>query len=116
MREPHSPPTAPVASVRYAALDHDLQALILLIFLWRFAGCFIAIAGPLFLLDWGLRHTGALAAPGLLPALHVGECTVLAGAVLAALVLAFRWHHQSTFGPYEIQFVSRGGSDLYPTA
>jgi hypothetical protein len=115
LHEQPSPLAPPVASVRYGALDGDLQALIFLSFLGRLGACLAMIGAPLGVLDWGLRHT-TLASPLPLPAMHFGECAVFLSALLAALALAFRWHHRSTFGPYEIQFISRGGTDLYPKA
>ena len=116
IKDPALPPSPAVASSTYAALDLDLQALIFLSFLWRLGACLAAIGGPLWLLHLSLRCALGNVAPEAYLALRIGEGGVLVSASIAALWLAFRWHHQSRFGPYEVQFISRGGENLYPKA
>jgi hypothetical protein len=111
---------APLAIARIQEFDSLQRALIFLEFLWRFGVTLLAILLPILCacaLFRGGAHQLALAYPSSAAGLEHGvlalNCLLLTSGASFCLARAFFWTLSGQFGPYELRFISHGGTDLY---
>jgi hypothetical protein len=101
-----------VASVSYRDLDTSMRCIVTSVFWLKLITCeafFFCLISPM-LVAFNTYLQSRISAHTLCV---LDYCICLEVAVLS-FVVAVNWFFKTSFGPFQIAFVSRGGLDLYP--